>query len=122
MTKPRAINVFARPYKTLYYDKPDLSKPAAAMGYAASFEGARRSLAVHIVLGDYPLAVVVNRNTGHTVTHMRGVTSGINIKDQITDEDRRLIAEWRAAKEKREAEKQAEKEREAAKAASRKKA
>ena len=48
-----------RPFITQYFAEPDASgKRPSSMGYAASIKGARRNMAVRIVMGQYGLAVV----------------------------------------------------------------
>jgi uncharacterized protein YrrD len=72
-----------RPYQTVYFDSQQdyVRGRPAAMGFAASFHGARRCMAVHLVLGGHVLAVVNNRITGQMVSFMRRTTSGITIDD-----------------------------------------
>jgi hypothetical protein len=61
-------------------------KPSAT-GYAASLQGARRNMAVRIVLGQYGLAVVKDRHGGHEGTEplciMRRTPKGLTIKEGV---------------------------------------
>jgi hypothetical protein len=51
------------------------------MGYAASVKGARRNMAVRIVLGQYGLAIVADRDSREVLSIMRRTKAGLNIKD-----------------------------------------
>jgi len=51
------------------------------MGYAASIKGARRNMAVRIVMGQYGLAIVVDRDTRGVMGVMRRTKAGLTIKD-----------------------------------------
>ena len=71
-----------RPFVTQYFTEPDASgKRPASIGYAASIKGARRNMAVRIVLGQYGLAVVVDRDTRGVMGVMRRTKVGLTIKD-----------------------------------------
>jgi hypothetical protein len=77
-----------RPFITQYFTDSDASgKMPASTGYAASVRGARRNMAVRIVLGQYGLAVVVERDTRDVLSTMRRTKAGINIKDINQGED-----------------------------------
>ena len=71
-----------RPFLTQYFTDSDASgKKPASVGYAASVRGARKNMAVRIVLGQYGLAVVVERDTRDVLSTMRRTKAGMNIKD-----------------------------------------
>ena len=71
-----------RPYITRYYIDSDASgKLPASVGYAATLRGARRNMAIRIVLGQYGLAVVAERGECDVLCIMRRTNAGINIKD-----------------------------------------
>jgi hypothetical protein len=53
------------------------------MGYAASVKGARRNMAVRIVLGQYGLAIVADRDSREVLSIMRRTKAGLNIKDTL---------------------------------------
>lgn len=75
-------NTNKRPFVTQYFVDSDASgKKPASTGYAASIKGARRNMAVRIVLGQYGLAVAVERDTRDVLSTMRRTKAGINIKD-----------------------------------------
>lgn len=71
-----------RPFVTQYFTEPDASgKRPVSTGYAASIKGARRNMAVRIVLGQYGLAIVADRDTREVMSVMRRTKAGLNIKD-----------------------------------------
>jgi hypothetical protein len=71
-----------REYVTQYFLSPDASgKKPDSTGYAASLRGARRNMAVRIVLDQYGLAVVAARDTRQVLSVMRRTDSGLNIND-----------------------------------------
>ena len=71
-----------RPFLTQYFTDSDASgKKPVSMGYAASVRGARKNMAVRIVLGQYGLAVVVERDGGEVLSLMRRTKVGMSIKD-----------------------------------------
>lgn len=71
-----------RPYITEYFTEPDASgKKPVSTGYAASVRGARRNMAVRIVLGQYGLAIVAERSTREVLSVMRRTRAGLSIKD-----------------------------------------
>jgi hypothetical protein len=71
-----------RPFLTQYFTDSDASgKKPVSMGYAASVRGARKNMAVRIVLGQYGLAVVVERDGGEVLSLMRRTKMGMSIKD-----------------------------------------
>lgn len=71
-----------RPYITEYFTEPDASgKKPISTGYAASIRGARRNMAVRIVLGQYGLAIVAERDTREVLSVMRRTKAGLSIKD-----------------------------------------
>jgi len=71
-----------RPFLTQYFTDSDASgKKPVSMGYAASVRGARKNMAVRIVLGQYGLAVVVERDGGEVLSLMRRTKAGMSIKD-----------------------------------------
>jgi hypothetical protein len=71
-----------RPFLTQYFTDSDASgKKPASMGYAASVRGARKNMAVRIVLGQYGLAIVAERDGGEVLSVMRRTKAGLNIKD-----------------------------------------
>ena len=73
-----------RPFVTQYFTEPDASgKRPVAMGYAASIKGARRNMAVRIVMGQYGLAVVVDRDSRDVMGVMRRTKTGLTIKDTL---------------------------------------
>jgi hypothetical protein len=51
------------------------------MGYAASVKSARKNMAVRIVLGQYGLAIVAERDTREVLSTMRRTKMGLTIKD-----------------------------------------
>lgn len=72
-----------RSYITQYFTDSDASgKKPVSMGYAASVKGARRNMAVRIVIGQYGLAVVVDRDSRDVISTMRRTKIGMTIKDQ----------------------------------------
>jgi len=76
-----------RPYITQYFETPNASgKKPASTGYAATLRGARRNMAVRIVLGQYGLAIVAEREKATTVPlcTMRRTTTGLSIKEVQT--------------------------------------
>ena len=76
-----------RPYITQYFEAPNASgKKPASTGYAATLRGARRNMAVRIVLGQYGLAIVAEREkvTTTPLCVMRRTTTGIDIKEGLT--------------------------------------
>jgi hypothetical protein len=76
-----------RHFVTEYFTSPDASgKKPDSKGYASSLRGARRNMAVRIVLGQYGLAVVSERNSRDVLSVMRRTKAGLNIKDQIKEE------------------------------------
>ena len=76
-----------RPFVTQYFIEPDASgKRPASMGYAASVQGARRNMAVRIVMGQYGLAVVIDRDTRGVMGIMRRTKMGLSIKDTPVQE------------------------------------
>lgn len=76
-----------RLYVTQYFYTPDASgKKPDNTGYAATLRGARRNMAVRIVLGQYGLAVVAARETREVLSVMRRTKTGLNIKDQVKEE------------------------------------
>ena len=83
--------IIRRPYMTVYFDSFDTKgKKPAAHGYAASLAGARRCVAVHVVLGDYPVGVIINRFNEKVVSHMRRNKMGLFIGD-IPENDQTTI-------------------------------
>ena len=71
-----------RPFITQYFTEPDASgKRPVSTGYAASIKGARRNMAVRIVLGQYGLAIVADRDSREVMSVMRRTKAGLNIKD-----------------------------------------
>ncbi len=71
-----------RPFVTQYFTEPDASgKRPSSMGYAASIKGARRNMAVRIVMGQYGLAIVADRDTREVMGVMRRTKAGLAIKD-----------------------------------------
>jgi DNA-binding response OmpR family regulator len=53
-----------RPFVTQYFTETDASgKKPVSMGYAGSVRGARKNMAVRIVIGQYGLAVVLDRES-----------------------------------------------------------
>jgi hypothetical protein len=76
-----------RPFVTQYFTEPDASgKTPSSMGYAASIKGARRNMAVRIVMGQYGLAVVIDRDTRGVMGIMRRTKMGLSIKDTPVQE------------------------------------
>jgi hypothetical protein len=76
-----------RLFVTQYFSSADASgKKPNSTGYAASLRGARRNMAVRIVLGQYGLAVVAARETRQVLSVMRRTNSGLNIKDKLKEE------------------------------------
>jgi hypothetical protein len=73
-----------RQFVTQYFFSADASgKKPDNTGYAASLRGARRNMAVRIVLGQYGLAVVAARETRQVLSVMRRTNNGLNIKDKV---------------------------------------
>jgi len=71
-----------RPFVTQYFTESDASgKKPASMGYAASVGGARKNMAVRIVIGQYGLAVVLDRESRDVISTMRRTKAGMSIKD-----------------------------------------
>jgi len=71
-----------RPFVTQYFTDSDASgKLPASIGYAASVRGARRNMAVRIVIGEYGLAVVLDRSSRQVLSVMRRTKVGMSIKD-----------------------------------------
>jgi len=71
-----------RPFVTQYFTDSDASgKKPVSIGYAASVRGARRNMAVRIVIGQYGLAVVLDRQSRDVISTMRRTKTGITIKD-----------------------------------------
>lgn len=71
-----------RPFVTQYFTEPDASgKRPVSTGYAASIKGARRNMAIRIVLGQYGLAIVADRDSREVLSIMRRTKAGLNIKD-----------------------------------------
>jgi hypothetical protein len=71
-----------RPFVTQYFTESDASgKKPASMGYAASVRGARKNMAVRIVIGQYGLAVVIDRKSRDVLSAMRRTKTGMSIKD-----------------------------------------
>ncbi len=80
---------FKRPFMTQYFTEPDASgKRPVSMGYAASVKGARRNMAVRLVLGQYGLAVVIDRDSHDVMSVMRRTKLGMTIKDTPEGEER----------------------------------
>jgi hypothetical protein len=83
----KEIKMSKRPFVTQYFTEPDSSgKTPASMGYAASVQGARRNMAVRIVMGQYGLAVVIDRDTRGVMGIMRRTKMGLSIKDTPVQE------------------------------------
>jgi hypothetical protein len=77
-TKP----AYKRPFMTQYFKEADASgKRPVSMGYAASVKSARKNMAVRIVLGQYGLAIVAERDTREVLSTMRRTKMGLTIKD-----------------------------------------
>ena len=75
-------NTNKRPYITRYFTDSDASgKLPNSVGYAATLRGAKRNMAVRIVLGQYGLAVVAERGDCDVLCFMRRTKAGLNIKD-----------------------------------------
>lgn len=77
-----------RPFITMYFEAANASgKKPAAIGYAATLRGARRNMAVRIVLGQYGLAVVKDRQGDREgiepLCLMRRTTTGLDIKEGV---------------------------------------
>lgn len=73
-----------RPFVTQYFTEPDASgKRPVSTGYAASIKGARRNMAVRIVLGQYGLAIVADRDSREVMSVMRRTKIGLSIKDTL---------------------------------------
>lgn len=73
---------FKRPFVTRYFESPDASgKKESSTGYAASIRGAKRNMAVRIVLDQYGLAVVTSRATREVLLTMRRTPEGLDIRD-----------------------------------------
>ena len=76
-----------RHFVTQYFISADASgKTPDSTGYAASLRGARRNMAIRIVLGQYGLAVVAERETREVLSVMRRNKTGMNISDKIKEE------------------------------------
>jgi hypothetical protein len=76
-----------RHFITQYFVSADASgKTPDSTGYAASLRGARRNMAVRIVLGQYGLAVVAERETREVLSIMRRHATGMNISDKVKEE------------------------------------
>ena len=83
----KEIKMSKRPFVTQYFIEPDASgKTPSSMGYAASIKGARRNMAVRIVMGQYGLAVVIDRDTRGVMGIMRRTKMGLSIKDTPVQE------------------------------------
>ena len=73
---------YKRPFMTQYFKEADASgKRPVSTGYAASIKGARRNMAVRIVLGQYGLAIVADRDSREVLSTMRRTKMGLTIKD-----------------------------------------
>lgn len=73
---------FKRPFVTRYFESADASgKKESSTGYAASIRGAKRNMAVRIVLDQYGLAVVTSRATREVLLTMRRTPEGLDIRD-----------------------------------------
>lgn len=73
---------YKRPFMTQYFKEADASgKRPVSTGYAASIKGARRNMAVRIVLGQYGLAIVADRDSREVMSTMRRTKMGLTIKD-----------------------------------------
>ena len=73
-----------RPFVTQYFTEPDASgKRPVSTGYAASIKGARRNMAVRIVLGQYGLAIVADRDSREVMSVMRRTKAGLDIEDTL---------------------------------------
>jgi hypothetical protein len=80
-----------RQFVTQYFHTPDASgKKPASTGYAATLRGARRNMAIRIVLGQYGLAVVAKRDTRQVLSVMRRTKAGLNIKDEAIKQEGEL--------------------------------
>ena len=76
-----------RHFVTEYFFSADASgKKPDSSGYAASLRGARRNMAVRLVLGQYGLAVVSERDTGNVLSIMRRNKTGMSINDKVKEE------------------------------------
>ena len=76
-----------RPFITQYFSEPDASgKRPVSVGYAASIKGARRNMAVRIVMGQYGLAIVIDRDSRGVMGVMRRTKMGLTIKDTPVQE------------------------------------
>jgi hypothetical protein len=85
--QPEGDTDMKRPYITQYFETPNASgKKPASTGYAATLHGARRNMAVRIVLGQYGLAIVAEREKATSVPlcTMRRTTTGLSIKEMQT--------------------------------------
>ena len=76
-----------RPFITMYFQTPNASgKKPDTTGYAATLQGARKNMAVRIVLGQYGLAVVKDRHGDREGTEplciMRRTPKGLSIKEE----------------------------------------
>lgn len=61
-----------RPYRTDYYDVADASgKLPVRSGHSSSLRNARRNIAMHLVVGDYKLGVVIDKRSEQMVTFLR---------------------------------------------------
>ena len=73
---------YKRPFMTQYFKEADASgKRPVSTGYAASVKGARKNMAVRIVLGQYGLAIVADRGSREVMSTMRRTKMGLTIKD-----------------------------------------
>lgn len=81
-TQTTTKTTYKRPFMTQYFKEADASgKRPVSTGYAASIKGARRNMAVRIVLGQYGLAIVAERDTRQVLSTMRRTKMGLTIKD-----------------------------------------
>lgn len=79
---PKAQTGVKRPFMTQYFKEADASgKRPVSTGYAASVKGARKNMAVRIVLGQYGLAIVADRGSREVMSTMRRTKMGLTIKD-----------------------------------------
>jgi hypothetical protein len=75
-----------RPFITQYFETPNASgKKPTSVGYAATLRGARKNMAVRIVLGQYGLAIVAEREktTAVPLCVMRRTPTGLTIKEGV---------------------------------------
>jgi hypothetical protein len=71
-----------RPYRTEYYaSETAAGKRPVAQGYAVTLKGARRSVAMRIILGEYAFGAVIHRTTGNVVCYQRRNQTGLTLKD-----------------------------------------